>query len=142
MSTPLTDPPASWFATTRPTDWRPAAPTPLPPCSHPIASSAPWPSTTTSSRPFSTASLCTATCDGGSPATTPDRHLGGIGYLFVRGMVGPGTPTVDGVPHGLAEWHPPAALIDDLSELLDGFTTTRSSATTRSAESRAEEARP
>ena len=29
----------------------------------------------------------------------PAVHLGGIGYLFVRGMVGPDTPTTDGVPN-------------------------------------------
>ena len=50
----------------------------------------------------------------------PDRHLGGIGYLFVRAMTGPDTPTVDEVPYGLAQWHPPVGLVSDLSDLLDG----------------------
>ncbi len=50
----------------------------------------------------------------------PAVHLGGVGYLFVRGMVGPATPTVDGVPHGLFDWRPTAALVTDLSDLLDG----------------------
>jgi len=38
----------------------------------------------------------------------------------VRGMVGPDTPTVDGEPHGVFSWLPPPALIEDLSDLLDG----------------------
>ncbi len=50
----------------------------------------------------------------------PAVHLGGVGYLFVRGMVGPSTPTEEGVPNGLADWRPPADLIADLSDLLDG----------------------
>ena len=53
-------------------------------------------------------------------AYDPAVHLGGIGYLFVRGMVGPDTPNTEGVPNGLFEWRPPAALISDLSDLLDG----------------------
>jgi exodeoxyribonuclease V beta subunit len=52
----------------------------------------------------------------------PAVHLGGIGYLFVRGMVGPQTPTVNGVPNGLFQWSPSADLIADLSDLLDGST--------------------
>ena len=28
----------------------------------------------------------------------PTVHLGGVAYLFVRGMVGPDTPVVDGAP--------------------------------------------
>ena len=45
-----------------------------------------------------TASPSTATCAGGSASTyDPHEHLGGIGYLFVRGMVGPDTPVVRGV---------------------------------------------
>ena len=50
----------------------------------------------------------------------PSVHLGGVGYLFVRGMVGPDTPTVDGVPLGVFEWHPPASLVVAASDLLDG----------------------
>jgi len=47
-------------------------------------------------------------------------HLGGIAYLFVRGMVGPDTPTTDGVPNGVFAWRPTAELIIELSDLLDG----------------------
>ncbi len=53
------------------------------------------------------------------PAYDPDRHLGGVLYLFVRGMCGPATPVVDGHPAGVFDWQPPAALIVGLSDLLD-----------------------
>lgn len=54
------------------------------------------------------------------PGYDPERHLGGILYLYVRGMCGPGTPEVDGVPCGVFSWRPPTALILELSRLLDG----------------------
>ncbi|MGH3458360.1 UvrD-helicase domain-containing protein [Aeromicrobium sp.] len=54
------------------------------------------------------------------PDYDPDRHLGGVLYLYVRGMCGPDTPIVDGVPCGVFSWRPPAALVTDLSELLAG----------------------
>ncbi|MGI5132579.1 UvrD-helicase domain-containing protein [Pseudonocardia sp. CA-107938] len=54
------------------------------------------------------------------PGYAPERHLGGVLYLFVRGMCGPATPTVDDVPCGVFSWLPPAALIVELSDLLDG----------------------
>lgn len=50
----------------------------------------------------------------------PDRHLGGIAYLYVRGMCGPQTPVVDGMPCGVFAWRPPAALVVELSDLLAG----------------------
>ncbi|QDC26432.1 exodeoxyribonuclease V [Georgenia yuyongxinii] len=50
----------------------------------------------------------------------PQRHLGGGLYLFVRGMCGPGTPASDGTPHGVMAWRPPAALVVELSALLEG----------------------
>jgi exodeoxyribonuclease V beta subunit len=50
---------------------------------------------------------------------TPDVHLGGVLYLFLRGMCGPAGPTVDGSPCGVFSWRPPAALVTDLSDLLD-----------------------
>jgi exodeoxyribonuclease V beta subunit len=53
------------------------------------------------------------------PDYDPGRHLGGILYLFVRGMCGPDTPTVDGHPAGVFSWQPPSALIAALSDLLD-----------------------
>ncbi len=50
------------------------------------------------------------------PGYDPERHLGGVQYLFVRGMAGPQTPPGCGV----FDWHPPAALVTELSELLAG----------------------
>ena len=49
----------------------------------------------------------------------PELHVGGTLYLFLRGMVGPGTPLVDGQPCGVFAWRPPAALVTDLSDLFD-----------------------
>ncbi|MPV38157.1 AAA family ATPase [Georgenia subflava] len=50
----------------------------------------------------------------------PGRHLGGGLYLFVRGMAGPGTPVDGGTPYGVMAWRPPAALVVELSALLEG----------------------
>lgn len=52
------------------------------------------------------------------PGYHPDRHLGGVLYLFVRGMCGPDTPIVEGHPAGVFSWRPPAALVIALSDLL------------------------
>ncbi|WP_028065433.1 UvrD-helicase domain-containing protein [Solirubrobacter soli] len=49
----------------------------------------------------------------------PARHLAGVLYLFVRGMTGPGTPTVAGQPCGVFAWRPPAPLVVALSDVLD-----------------------
>jgi exodeoxyribonuclease V beta subunit len=49
----------------------------------------------------------------------PAVHLGGVQYLFVRGMVGPDTPPGCGV----FDWTPPAALVTGLSDLLAGAAT-------------------
>ena len=57
-------------------------------------------------------------------AYDPSVHLGGSAYLFVRGMVGPDTPTTDGVPNGVFSWRPPAELVIGLSDLLDGYSGT------------------
>ncbi len=54
------------------------------------------------------------------PDYDPERHLAGIKYLFVRGMVGPATPIVNGTPCGVFDWRPPVPLIEALSALLDG----------------------
>jgi exodeoxyribonuclease V beta subunit len=54
------------------------------------------------------------------PDYDPAVHLGGVLYLFVRGMAGPDTPRVDGVPCGVFGWRPPASLVVELSALLDG----------------------
>ncbi|WUD70116.1 UvrD-helicase domain-containing protein [Nocardia sp. NBC_00508] len=52
------------------------------------------------------------------PGYDPARHLGGVRYLFVRGMIGPATPPGCGV----FDWYPPADLVVALSALLAGET--------------------
>jgi len=54
------------------------------------------------------------------PDYDPERHLGGILYLYVRGMCGPETPDVDGHPCGVFAWKPPSAMVVELSALLAG----------------------
>ena len=54
------------------------------------------------------------------PGYDPDRHLGGVLYLFLRGMCGPHTPVIGGHPAGVFSWKPPAAVVTALSDLLDG----------------------
>ena len=54
------------------------------------------------------------------PGYDPATHLGGVLYLFVRGMAGPDTPRVNGVPHGVFSWQPPPGLVTELSDLLHG----------------------
>jgi exodeoxyribonuclease V beta subunit len=49
----------------------------------------------------------------------PERHLGGVYYLFLRGMTGEAVPRVDGQPCGVFAWRPPTRLILALSDLLD-----------------------
>jgi exodeoxyribonuclease V beta subunit len=53
------------------------------------------------------------------PDYEPSQHLGGVLYLFLRGMCGADTPVVDGHPAGVFNWNPPAALAAALSDLLD-----------------------
>jgi exodeoxyribonuclease V beta subunit len=50
----------------------------------------------------------------------PGRHLGGVLYLFLRGMAGAGTPRTGADPCGVFSWRPPAGLVVALSDLLDG----------------------
>lgn len=52
------------------------------------------------------------------PGYHPAEHLGGIRYLFVRGMIGPETPGGAAV----FDWLPPPDLIVELSALLAGDT--------------------
>ena len=54
------------------------------------------------------------------PGYDPDQHLGGVLYLYLRGMCGPDTPVVDGHPCGVFAWRPPASLVTALSDLVDG----------------------
>ena len=55
------------------------------------------------------------------PGYDPAVHLGGVLYLFVRGMAGPSAPEVDGVSSGVFSWRPPAALVTEMSDLLAGL---------------------
>ncbi len=54
------------------------------------------------------------------PDYRPEQHLGGVMYLYLRGMAGPTTPAVDGRPCGVFSWRPPAVLLEELSAVLDG----------------------
>lgn len=56
------------------------------------------------------------------PGYDPDRHLGGVLYLFTRGMCGELATDSSQVAEtpGVWSWHPPAALITDLSDLFAG----------------------
>jgi len=58
------------------------------------------------------------------PDYDPERHLGGVLYLYLRGMCGPATPVVDGSPCGVFSWRPPVGLVEALSDLLDGVAVT------------------
>ncbi|MGH3441527.1 MAG: PD-(D/E)XK nuclease family protein, partial [Nitriliruptorales bacterium] len=53
------------------------------------------------------------------PAYEPDRHLGGVLYLFLRGMTGADVPRSGGQPCGVFSWRPPTELVVALSDLLD-----------------------
>ena len=54
------------------------------------------------------------------PGYDPAQHLGGVLYLYVRGMCGPDTPRIGGAPCGVFAWRPPAGLVLAVSDLLDG----------------------
>lgn len=54
------------------------------------------------------------------PGYDPEQHLGGVLYLYLRGMCGPDSPVVDGHPSGVFSWAPPAALVTGASDLLAG----------------------
>ncbi|MGH8970810.1 MAG: UvrD-helicase domain-containing protein, partial [Actinomycetes bacterium] len=45
------------------------------------------------------------------PGYDPDVHLGGVLYLFLRGMCGPGVVGADDAAPGVFSWRPPAALV-------------------------------
>jgi exodeoxyribonuclease V beta subunit len=54
------------------------------------------------------------------PGYDSGRNLAGVLYLFLRGMGGPGTPTAGGTPYGVFAWRPEGALVEALSDVLDG----------------------
>jgi len=53
------------------------------------------------------------------PGYEAGRHLAGVLYLFLRGMAGADTPTVDGSPCGVFAWRAPGPLVEALSDVLD-----------------------
>jgi exodeoxyribonuclease V beta subunit len=53
------------------------------------------------------------------PGYEPERHLGGVLYLFLRGMAGPDTPSVGGSPCGVWSWAVPTGLVTGLSDLFE-----------------------
>lgn len=54
------------------------------------------------------------------PDYRPELHLGGVGYLFVRGMTGPGNPRLGTMPAGVFTWLPPAGLVVAAAQILTG----------------------
>jgi exodeoxyribonuclease V beta subunit len=52
------------------------------------------------------------------PGYDPQRHLGGVMYLFLRGMCGPETPVVDGHRAGVFDWQPPPSLVTAMSDVV------------------------
>ena len=52
------------------------------------------------------------------PDYDPERHLGGVLYLFLRGMCGPGVVVEDGAIPGVFAWRPPASLVVAISDVL------------------------
>jgi exodeoxyribonuclease V beta subunit len=53
------------------------------------------------------------------PGYEPETHLGGVLYLFVRGMSAVEPTFFDEQPCGVWSWRPPAALVTALSDLFD-----------------------
>jgi exodeoxyribonuclease V beta subunit len=53
------------------------------------------------------------------PGYDAERNLAGVLFLFLRGMTGRDTPTVDGMPCGVFGWRPSKALVEALSDVLD-----------------------
>jgi exodeoxyribonuclease V beta subunit len=54
------------------------------------------------------------------PAYDYDRDMGGALYLFVGGMLGPGTGSVDGRTHGVFHDKPPRHVIERIDRVLAG----------------------
>ena len=110
---------ASSWPTTRPTGWARRTRRSPPGTTGPRRCRPRWSRPTTRCRPCSTRWRCTATCAGAS-RLRPRPHLGGVLYLFVRGMSAAETPSdVGEPPRGVWSWRPPAALVEALSDLFD-----------------------
>ena len=55
------------------------------------------------------------------PGYDPEVQLGGVLYLFTRGMCGPSVVGADGSVPGVFSWRPPVGLVTELSDLLAGL---------------------
>jgi exodeoxyribonuclease V beta subunit len=53
------------------------------------------------------------------PGEDPGDLVAGVVYLFLRGMVGPEGPMLDGAPCGVFGWRPPPGMVAALSDVLD-----------------------
>jgi len=51
------------------------------------------------------------------PGYDPERHLGGVSYLFLRGMIGDETPRDEGRPYGVFSWPLPASAVVAIDDL-------------------------
>jgi exodeoxyribonuclease V beta subunit len=54
------------------------------------------------------------------PGYDPEAHLGGVLYLFLRGMTGPAVADGAGASPGVFSWRPPSGLVVGTSDLLAG----------------------
>jgi exodeoxyribonuclease V beta subunit len=55
------------------------------------------------------------------PGYDPAVQLGGVSYLFLRGMCGPGVRCADDSVPGVFSWRPPTGLVTGISDLLAGW---------------------
>jgi exodeoxyribonuclease V beta subunit len=55
------------------------------------------------------------------PGYEPETHLGGVLYLFTRGMCGPSVVGADGSVPGVFSWRPPVELVTSTSDVLAGL---------------------
>ena len=66
-------------------------------------------------------SRCTATCGGGSRATTPTRTSAACSTCSCAGCPGRASSDADGAAPGVFSWRPPAGLVVGTSDLLAGL---------------------
>jgi exodeoxyribonuclease V beta subunit len=55
------------------------------------------------------------------PGYDPGTHLGGVLYLFLRGMTGPDVVDATGAAPGVFSWRPASGLVVGTSDLLAGL---------------------
>ena len=71
-------------------------------------------------RAESLATTVTARLARVKPGYDPAVHLGGCGYLFMRGMIGANTPVRNGVTDGVFVWRPSVDLVVGADQVLGG----------------------